>query len=246
MKSDKASIVEKIEEEKRRYVDRVDILNRVVNLDNLSDILIMLRNLNDSSVYHRLSVDFIKYYFKSSLTSISISTNLVSFTWDSLLNISIYFVDVQDGFDTNIKVSYYYDSNIDKLCDSVEALGERKKSFAEDYLNLIENQGSLSDKLALRFPEFSVRRRYFAYFTKGLWRDIRFNRGINYYREIVATEEKRIEETQAYLKNKQEKGLKNAKLFLTQYKQELENIFSVEQITYENIEKLIEKVNSGV
>lgn len=246
MKSDKASIVEKIEEEKRRYVDRVDILNRVVNLDNLSDILIMLRNLNDSSVYHRLSVDFIKYYFKSSLTSISISTNLVSFTWDSLLNISIYFVDVQDGFDTNIKVSYYYDSNIDKLCDSVETLGERKKSFAEDYLNLLENQGSLSDKLALRFPEFSVRRRYFAYFTKGLWRDIRFNRGINYYREIVATEEKRIEETQAYLKNKQEKGLKNAKLFLTQYKQELENIFSVEQITYENIEKLIEKVNSGV
>lgn len=246
MKSNMSSIVEKIEEEKTRYVDRVDLLNRVVELDNLSEILVMLRNLNDSSVYHRLSVDFIKYFFKSSLTSINISTNLVSFTWDSLLNISIYFIDVQGGIGTKVKVSYHYTSNIGKLFDSIDTSVERKKSFAEVYLDLLENKGSLSDKLALRFPEFSVRRRYFAYFTNSLWRDIRLNRDIKYYKEIVAIEEKRIEEAQEYLKNKQEKGLENAKLFLTQYKQELENIFSAEQITYENIEKLIEKVNMGV
>lgn len=248
MKSDmfSDSIVESIEEEKIRYTDRLDILNRVVKLDNLSEILIMLRSLNDSSVYHRLSADFIRYFFKSSLTSISISTNLVSFTWDSLLNISIYYVDVQGGIGTNVKVSYCYASDIDKLCDNIDTSVERKKSFAEAYLDLLENNGSLSDKLALRFPEFSVRRRYFAYFTNGLWRDIRLNRGIKYYKEIVSKEEKRIEEAQEYLKNKQEKGLESAKLFLTKYKQELENIFNVEQIMYENIDKLIEKVNMGV
>lgn len=236
------SVYKNIEEEKKKYIEDLDILNSVTELDNLSKILIRLYSLNNYTLYYNLSCAFIRSFFSNSVTSIHINTKSISFIFEDFLQINIHFFTLGNEIKINVKVAYKYNSDIEKLFEITETSVEKKKSFAKEYLYLLENRGSLAEKLKLRFPNVGVFRRYFNYFTFGLWKDIKLNRGIDFYKGLVEEEEKRYEDFQTYFKNRQKNGLKQAKLFLTTYKQDLERVFNVEEITYMDIGKLVDIV----